>query len=282
MSKVNFYVQRFSLTDYTKYENDEKIFFMTDDIIEPIFTEDFLLGGRVLIRQPSNGYRVAIDPIFLASAVHILPGETVLDVGTGVGAASLCLAMRAPEARIVAVELQREYVRYAAENIQLNKLRDRIEALHGDLLRPPPRLAAGTFSHVIANPPYLESDQGRVSTNTQKATANHEGEADLDQWAKFCLLMVKPKGTVTFVHRADRLDKILSYFAGKLGNIIIYPLWPGKGKPAKRVLVSGIKNVNGPLKLMPGMILHHDDGRFTHEAEAILRHAERLELNQGI
>ena len=253
---------------------------MADTSIEPIYTEDFLLGGRILVRQPREGYRVAIDPIFLAASIDAGPGHTILDVGAGVGAASLCLATRCMDVKVTAVELLREQVRYAVDNVNLNRLRDRIEVLHGDLLHPPPRLAAGTFTHVMANPPYLETARGRVSTNPIKATANHEGSADLDQWAKFCLLMVKPKGTVTFIHRADRLPDILSYFMGKLGDIVVYPLWPGKHKAAKRVLVRGVKNSHGALRLMPGMTLHQEDGKFTSDADAILRGAQALDMLQ--
>ena len=251
---------------------------MNEEPIESLYTEDFLLGGRLLIRQPSQGYRVAIDPIFLAASIDVQPGDTILDVGAGVGAASLCLAVRCPHIRVTAVELVREHMRYAVDNIAINKLRDQVEVLHGDLLRPPPRLAAGTYTHVMTNPPYLEAARGRVSPNATKTISNHEGEASLDQWAKFCLLMVKPKGTVTFIHRADRLDEILSYFSGKLGNIVVYPLWPGKNKPAKRVLVRGVKSTHGALKLMPGMVLHHDDGKFTTDADAILRQAAGINM----
>lgn len=203
-----------------------------------------------------------------------------MDVGAGVGAASLCLAMRCPNVRVTAVELIREQMRYAVDNVAINKLREQVEVLHGDLLRPPPRLAAGTFTHVMANPPYLEAARGRTSPYVTKKISNQEGEASLDQWAKFCLLMVKPKGTVTFIHRADRLDEILSYFLGKLGNIVVYPLWPGKNKPAKRVLIRGVKNTQGALKLMPGMILHNDDGKFTSEADAVLRQAMGINMLQ--
>lgn len=241
------------------------------------YSEDYLLGGRVLVRQPAHGYRVAIDPIFLAASIQAQPGETILDIGAGIGAASLCLVSRLPNVRAVGVELHRESVRFAYDNITLNNLRDRVEVLHGDLLRPPPRLAAGTFSHVMTNPPYLESTKNRESPYETKAISNLEGEATFEQWARFCLLMVRPKGTITFIHRGDRLDEILAYFYGKLGDIRIYPLWPSSDKPAKRVLVRGVKNSNGFLKLLPGMVLHKADGQYTQEADAILRHARSID-----
>lgn len=245
-------------------------------VSELAFTEDNLLGGKVHLRQPLDGYRVAIDPVFLAASIQAKPGESVLDIGAGVGAASLCLAKRLEGVKVIGLELQREYVRLAAENVRINQLQDRVEILCGDLLKPPPRLAGGTFAHVMTNPPYIEHDKGRHSPNPLKDHANIEHGAGLTDWAKFCLLMVRPKGTVTFIHRADRLDHILSYFAGKLGGIQIYPLWPGKGKSAKRVLVTGIKSSGATLKLHAGMNLHQADGKFTDEADAILRSGEAL------
>ncbi|MBM3632436.1 MAG: methyltransferase [Alphaproteobacteria bacterium] len=241
-------------------------------------TQDYLLGGRVQIRQPAEGYRVAIDPIFLAASLQPESGTTILDIGAGVGAAALCLAARIPDCRITGLETQRDIVRLAFDNIALNNMRDRVEIIAGDLLRPPPRLAAGTFAHVMANPPYLEASHHTPSIKEQKAHSHGEGEATLEHWVRFALLMVRPKGTVTFIHRADRLDQIISTFAGKMGDIVIYPLWPGKDKPAKRVLIRGCKNSNGPLRLASGMMLHGSDGRFTPQAEMILRDGAALIL----
>jgi tRNA1(Val) A37 N6-methylase TrmN6 len=244
----------------------------------PEITEDYLLGGRILVRQPAHGYRVAIDPIFLAASVDVQENESVLDVGAGVGAASLCLAYRVPTCKIVGLEIQRSNVRLAMENIALNNMRGRVEILVGDLLQPPPRLAGGTFAHVMANPPYLEDHRASVSATDHKQTSHTEGHVSLMQWAKFALLMARPKGTITFIHRADRLHEILSYFHGKLGDITIFPLWPGPGKPAKRVLVRGRKSTQGPTVLSQGLTLHHPDGRYTEAADNILRNGASLIL----
>ena len=53
-------------------------------------TEDRLLNGRVRLRQPAEGYRAAIDPVFLAAAVPRVQGGdggapfSALDLGCGV------------------------------------------------------------------------------------------------------------------------------------------------------------------------------------------------------
>jgi tRNA1(Val) A37 N6-methylase TrmN6 len=97
--------------------------------------------------------------------------------------------------------------------------------------------------------------------------------------------MVRPKGSVTLVHRADRLDQVLVALHGRLGDIVVFPLWPGPAtvtgpgvRPAKRVIVSGRKGVATPLRLATGLILHAEGGAFTAAAEAVLRHGAGLTL----
>lgn len=243
---------------------------------DPEITEDYLLGGRLLVRQPAQGYRVAIDPIFLAASIDVQENDTILDVGAGVGAASLSLVSRVPNCKVVGLEIQRTNVRLAMENVALNNMRGQVEILWGDLLQPPPRLAGGTFSHVMANPPYLEDHRANASSTTHKQVSHAEGHVSLERWARFALLMARPKGTVTFIHRADRLHEILAYFHGKLGDIVIFPLWPGQGKAAKRVLVRGRKSTNGATTLSQGLTLHHPDGRYTEAADNILRNGVGL------
>jgi tRNA1(Val) A37 N6-methylase TrmN6 len=249
-----------------------------DEDTPPETTEDALLGGRVRLRQPLKGYRAAIDPVLLAAAVPAGPQDHILDVGSGTGAAALCLAARVPFCRITGLEAERDSVRLGAENAQLNGAANRVVFIRGDLLNPPPRLAPGAFDHVMANPPYLTEPSATRPPDRGKAAAHVEGEADLGAWVRFALAMVRPKGSVTFIHRADRLDALLAALAGKSGEIVVFPLWPGVGRPAKRVLVRARKAIATPTRLSPGLVLHDADGRYTAAAEIILRGGAALDL----
>jgi tRNA1(Val) A37 N6-methylase TrmN6 len=241
-------------------------------------TEDALLGGRVRLKQPADGYRVAIDPVLLAAFVPARADESVLDVGAGVGAAALCLAWRVPGCRVTGIELQTPLVELARENAQLNGVADRVTFLEGDLLRPPARLPQGSFDHVMANPPYLVAEDASTSPHPVKAAATVEGEARLADWIEFCLAMAKPRGSVTLIHRADRIDAVLAGLHGRAGDIVLFPLWPAEGKEAKRVLIRARKGAAGPCRFTPGLVLHEPGGGYSAAAEAILREGKALQV----
>ena len=251
---------------------------MTASESDSAITEDRLLGGRVLLRQPADGTRAAIDPVFLAAAVAAEPQQQILDVGCGAGAAMLCLAARVPQCRVTGMDSQRGLVRLAGDNVVLNDMADRLSVMIGDLLQPPPRLSPGSFDHVMANPPFIERGRGTEAPNPAKNAANMEGGAALGDWVRFALVMVRAKGTVTFIHRADRIDALLGQLAGRAGEIVIFPLWPRAGQPASRILVQARKQIAAPARLAPGLVLHEADGRFTATAEAVLRGGEALVL----
>ncbi len=130
----------------------------------------------------------------------------------------------------------------------------------------------------MANPPYLEPGRAIPTLTPGKAAATIEGEADLAAWVRFALAMVRPKGSVTFIHRADRIDALLAEIAGRAGEVVVYPLWPAAGKPAVRILVRARKQSAAPAQLAPGLVLHKPDGQLTAAAEGVLREGRGLDL----
>jgi len=81
---------------------------------------DQFLGGRLTVAQPKTGYRAGVDPVLLAASVPAGRGESVLELGCGVGVASLCLAARVPGLKITGVEIQPDAAILAAQNAQHN------------------------------------------------------------------------------------------------------------------------------------------------------------------
>lgn len=245
-----------------------------ENIIET--TDDSFLGGKLVLRQPREGYRAGIDPVLLAASVSAKPGEQILDLGCGIGAVMHCLAARVDGVSVVGLEVQGDLVALAEHNIKTNGLEDRLKVIQGDILSLPPALKPDSFHHVVCNPPYMEGDSGNPSPNKIKSTANHEGDATLADWVKAACKLARHKGSVTFIHRADRLEDLMAAFAGTLGDIHVLPLWPKEGAPAKRVIVRGRKGVSSPTKILPGLVMHGADGAYTPEIDAIPRKGAAL------
>jgi tRNA1(Val) A37 N6-methylase TrmN6 len=241
-------------------------------------TEDGLLGGRVRLLQGKDSYRAAIDPVLLAAAIPARADERVLDLGCGVGAASLCLALRVAGLKVSGLDIQSDLIELARKNALLNSCSDTVQFVCDDFLEPTGKKPDKPFDHVMANPPFLVAGTGHPPLDLTKAIANIEGAPGLDGWVKAAAGAVRHKGTVSFIHRGDRIDDLLAAFHGCLGGIIVFPLWPRPGKPAKRVIVSGRKGVTSPAQIHPGLILHTSDGSFSKAANAILQNGSSLLL----
>ncbi|WP_423318424.1 tRNA1(Val) (adenine(37)-N6)-methyltransferase [Azospirillum sp. 11R-A] len=237
---------------------------------------DFLLNGRVRLLQPEGGYRAAIDPVFLAAITAAGDGERVLDVGTGTGAAALCLAVRVPGAAVVGLEQRPDACAFARRNAALSGVAERVTVVEGDLLAPPGALRGVGFDRVMMNPPYLKAGAASVPPDGWKAAANVEGAAQLADWVRFAGRMLKPRGTLTMVHRADRIEDILHALRGRFGSLVLMPLWPKPGVEAKRLLLVARKGGRAPARLTAGLTVHKAEGGYSPEAERVLRDAEAL------
>lgn len=238
----------------------------------PEFTEDWLLDGQIRFRQPAAGYRVAIDPILLAAAVPAVDGDAALELGSGTGAASLCLHHRVSDCRIVGLENDPHTLELSRQNALLNEAGHRVTFVQGDVGELPVQITADAFDHVFSNPPYLQSERadGRGDGNAQRDAATIENSVNLQMWIEAIVVALKPKGRLTLVHRADRLDEILAELRRHAGEIVVFPLWPKQGRPAKRVLVSARAGVATPLRISPGLVLHESSGAYTEAARAVL------------
>lgn len=234
-------------------------------------TEDHILDGKVILTQPKDGYRAAIDPVLLAAAVRAEAGDRALDLGCGVGAAMLCLGTRIDGIEIDGLELQPHLAELAQANIQANGFEGRMRVINGDILSPPSELEEESYAHVFANPPYLSGDRGNHPPNESKKIAHVETDADLEDWVDAALKFCRRKGSVTFIQRADRLAELLIGLEGRAGEITVFPLWPKEEENSHRVIVRARKGIKSPMQLMNGLTLHNEDGSYTDCADAALK-----------
>jgi tRNA1(Val) A37 N6-methylase TrmN6 len=236
-------------------------------------SRDAFLGGRLHLEQSDQGFRSGSDAVLLAAAVPARPGQSVLDLGCGAGAAMYCLGARIDDLRLTGVELDPEAAALARRN-------GSAEVVEADVLALPPALR-GQWDHVLLNPPYFAAGAGSEARNTSRKQGLREAApGDLRRWVGVACRRVAPKGSVTVIARADRLADLLLPMAEALGGIAVLPIAATEGTEARRVLVQGRLGARSPLRLLSPLVLHSgpESGGYRPEVETILRHGGVLRL----
>jgi tRNA1(Val) A37 N6-methylase TrmN6 len=234
-------------------------------------TEDAVLDGRVRLLQPARGYRAGADAALLAAACDAKPGERVIEAGCGAGAALLAAAVRRPETRFVGVERDPAAAALARENVVRNGLEGRVEVVEADVAQRFASLGLPVFDAAMSNPPFFDDPESLRAPAPERRGA-WIADDGLAAWAGFLIKAVREGGTITVIHRADRLADLLSLLGEKCGSFQVRPVQPFADAPAKRVLVRAVKTGKAPLRLLPALVLHdRAGGKHTAAAEAILR-----------
>lgn len=239
-------------------------------------TEDRVLDGMVRLRQPARGYRAGLDAALLAAACDAQAGQRVIEAGCGAGGALLAAAARRPGASFTGVERDPKALALARENIALNGMADRVEAVAGDVALRFSGLGLPAFDAALANPPFFDDPDALRGPAAERRGA-WMADDGLETWIGFLSKAVREGGTITLIHRADRLADILALLAPKAGSVQVRSILPFADQPAKRVLVRAIKTGKAPLRLLPPLVLHdrpsesEGAGKHTAESEAILR-----------
>jgi tRNA1(Val) A37 N6-methylase TrmN6 len=242
--------------------------------VPPEVTEDRFLGGRVLVRQRRDGFRAGLDAVMLAAAVPAIPGDEVLELGSGAGTASLCLASRIPGVEVVGAEIESELVTLSNQNAAANGFGDRVVFVTVDVLDLPTDMKR-EYRHAFCNPPF-HAGMGVQSPDALRAGAMHDDGA-LGDWLSIGVKRTVSAGTFTAILRADRLSEAL--VALPATGVSVFPLHPRAGEAAKRVIVQVRKGSRAPLAMLRGLVLHEADGSYTPEANAVLRDRTSLRLS---
>jgi len=242
-------------------------------------TRDAFLGGRLRLWQPARGYRAGIDPVLLAAAVPAQAGARVLELGCGVGTASLCLGARVAGLDLTGVEIQPDYAALARRNATEND--QPLRVVTADVRALPAALSGTAYDHVLTNPPWFDRAHGTAARDAGRETGL--GAAiPLSDWLDIALRRVRPGGTLTLVQRMARLPEALAAVDGRLGACQVLPVAARAGQPAGLFVLHGVKGRRTPFRLCPPLVLHAgaahpgDREHYTPEANRVLRNVAPL------
>jgi len=231
------------------------------------------LDGKVVVEQPEDGFRSGTDAVLLAAAVPAGAGQSALELGAGTGAASLCLLARVTGLALTGVEVDAALAARANANAAANRVEARFVV--ADIFDLPPGLRRD-FDQVFANPPF--HDGGQQSPDPARARALSD-EGGLGQWLSTGLQRTVSGGFFTAIIRADRTPEALAALGHR--GVHLLPLWPRAGMTAKRAILLARKGSRAPFALLPGLVLHEADGRYTDETDALLRAGAKLAMDEG-
>jgi tRNA1(Val) A37 N6-methylase TrmN6 len=219
---------------------------------------DGFLDHRLRLRQSAAGHRAGTDAVLLAGATREDQHGLILDIGAGAGAVGLMAALRAPDASVGLVEIDRESCALARENVAANILEARVSVYEVDVLSAKSRRVAGLIDEsaalILTNPPFHTAGKVRVTPDAAKARA-HVASAPLADWVRACLALLAPGGTFVMIHRADALADCLAAVEGRLGGVTIEPIHTRAEAPATRILLRGVKGSKAPLSLLKGIVV---------------------------
>lgn len=226
-------------------------------------TDDRVLGGTLLLRQPASGHRAGHDAILLAAATAARRGQRVVDFGAGVGTAGLAVAKRVPGVALALIEINPDFADLARHNAGANGIDADVITL--DLAADAETFAAAglppdSADVILMNPPFNDPARHRASPDRTREIAHVATGETLATWVHAARRVLKSNGVLTMIWRADGIAEVLGALDRGFGSLALMPVHGGASAPAIRILVRAVKGGKAPAAIHPGIALRDAKG----------------------
>lgn len=148
--------------------------------------------------------KVGTDGVLLGAWADVSAARRILDIGTGTGLIALMMAQRNPNARIVGIDIDREAVGQARENIADSPWQNRVEAALQDVRTYQPSMP---FDVIVSNPPYFVNSL--KCPDGQRNTARHTDCLDFEDLTDSVSRLLSPQGTFSVIIPTDGMEDFL-------------------------------------------------------------------------
>ena len=162
-----------------------------------------LQNGITLDIAPGT-FPLSTDSILLSGFVRLPKNANVLDLGAGCGTLGLLLCAEDATCCVTGVEIDKAAHNTAIQNIDRNKLHDRLFSVCADLRAVATLFSPGSFDVCLSNPPYFSG--GPASKTTP--TARRDDMCTAKELFVAAGLALRYGGDFFLVHRPERLAEL--------------------------------------------------------------------------
>ncbi len=142
------------------------------------------------IKQNKCAMKVGTDAVLLGAWTQPRNARSILDIGTGTGILALMLAQKS-NAEIDAIDLDRESVEQALENVRDSKFNQQIRVYHKSLQSFSVEVKK-KYDLIVSNPPYfIDSSK---APEEHRNLARHTDELSFAELIKGVLACLNPEG----------------------------------------------------------------------------------------
>ena len=228
---------------------------------------DDLEINNLKIIQKNDGFCYGIDSVLLSDfAKNIKNNSVVLDLGTGTGILGFLLIAKTNIKKIFGIEIQKEIADMANRSIVMNNVEDKFEIINCNIKDLENNLKIDSFDAIITNPPYKKMNSGKTNVNEIKLISRHEVKAELSDFIKVSFKMLKDKGTLYMVHRAERFVDIMAEMRkNKMEPKRIRFVYSNETSDSKLVMIEAVKNGKSSVKIENPLYVYNEDGSYTDE-----------------
>ena len=169
---------------------------------------------RFTIRQERCAMKVGTDGVLLgawaAFGMEAARVRSVLDIGTGTGLITLMMSQRFPDAKVTAIDIDKDAAEQAKENIQASPFSHNINVLHKFLQEyihdNNENEESVKFDVVVCNPPFY--DNSLTCPDPRRTTARHNSSLPFATLIKGAMSLMADDGVLAIVIPTECRQKI--------------------------------------------------------------------------
>ena len=169
---------------------------------------------RFPIRQERCAMKVGTDGVLLgvwaAFGMEAARVRSILDIGTGTGLIALMMAQRFSNAKVTAIDIDKEAAEQAKENIQASPFSHNINVLHKSLQEyihyNKENEESVKFDVVVCNPPFY--DNSLTCPDPRRTTARHNSTLPFSTLMKGAKTLLADQGCFSLVIPSECRQKI--------------------------------------------------------------------------